>query len=146
VKASSDAEHFKQKRADEEAAISVAEDAAKATETDLVVCVYHLLRAPSLSLSTKEWTKSARTMVPVEFKDPRALADVKRKLESAKEALKKQESKQGASVEEITAELTRAKKAYDTARTEVKTMITLNKVRVFMAARRPRADTLFFCL
>ena len=73
-------------------------------------------------------------MVPVEFKDPRNPADVERKLESAKAALKKQESKQGASVEQITAEFTRAKKAYDIARTEVKTMIALNKVRVFTPA------------
>lgn len=73
-------------------------------------------------------------MVPTEFKDPRAPEDVERKLESAKAALKKQENKQGASVEQITAELTRAKKAYDTARTEVKTMIALNKVRVFASA------------
>ena len=85
-------------------------------------------------------------MVPTEFKDPRALADVERKLESAKAALKKQESKQGASVEEITAELTRAKKAYDTARTEVKTMIALNKVRVLTYVRRPNADALFLPL
>ena len=68
-------------------------------------------------------------MAPTEFKDPRASTDVGRKLDSAKAALKKQESKQGASVEEITAELTRAKKAYDTARNEVKTMVALNKVR-----------------
>jgi len=73
-------------------------------------------------------------MVPVEFKDPRAPKDVERKLESAKAALKKQESKQGASVEEITAELTRAKKAYETARAEVKTMVELNKVRVLTSA------------
>jgi hypothetical protein len=73
-------------------------------------------------------------MAPAEFKDPRAATDVGRKLESAKAALKKQESKQGASVEEITAELTRAKKAYDTAMNEVKTMVALNKVRVFTSA------------
>lgn len=75
-------------------------------------------------------------MAPTEFKEPRPPADVSRKLESAKAALKKQESKQGASVEEITAELTRAKKAYETAVNEVKTMIALNKVRVF--TERPR--------
>lgn len=69
-------------------------------------------------------------MAPTEFENPRASADVGRKLESAKGALKKQEGKQGASVEEITAELTRAKKAYDTAMNEVKTMVALNKVRV----------------
>lgn len=68
-------------------------------------------------------------MAPTEFENPRASADVGRKLESAKGALKKQEGKQGASVEEITAELTRAKKAYDTAMNEVKTMVALNKVR-----------------
>lgn len=89
-----------------------------------------LLRAAlTLSLVNKEWTKTAREMAPAEFKDPRASTDVARKLESAKAALKKQESKQGASVEEITAELTRARKAYDTARNEVKTMVALNKVR-----------------
>lgn len=76
----------------------------------------------------KDWTDTARTMAPAEFKDPRPSADVNRKLESAKAALKKQEGKQGASVEEITAELTRAKKAYETAMNEVKTMIALNKV------------------
>ena len=70
-------------------------------------------------------------MAPTEFENPRASADVGRKLESAKGALKKQEGKQGASVEEITAELTRAKKAYDTAMNEVKTMVALNKVRVY---------------
>jgi len=70
-------------------------------------------------------------MAPTEFKDPRPAADAGRKLESAKAALKKQESKQGASVEEITAELTRAKKAYETAMNEVKTMVALNKVRVY---------------
>lgn len=86
---------------------------------------------PSLTSINKEWTKSAQEMVPTEFKDPRSSADVGRKLESAKAALKKQEGKQGASVEEITAELTRAKKAYDTAVNEVKTMVALNKVRVF---------------
>jgi hypothetical protein len=69
-------------------------------------------------------------MSPTEFKDPRPSADVSRKLESAKGALKKQESKQGASVGEITAELTRAKKAYETAMNEVKTMVALNKVRI----------------
>lgn len=69
-------------------------------------------------------------MSPTEFKDPRPSADVSRKLESAKGALKKQESKQGASVGEITAELTRAKKAYETAMNEVKTMVALNKVCV----------------
>jgi len=79
----------------------------------------------------KDWTQTAREMAPTEFKDPRASADVGRKLESAKGALKKQESKQGASVEEITAELTRAKKAYDTAMNEVKTMVALNKVWVY---------------
>ena len=78
----------------------------------------------------KDWTKTAREMAPTEFKDPRPSAEVARKLESAKGALKKQESKQGASVEEITAELTRARKAYDTAMNEVKTMVALNKVRV----------------
>jgi hypothetical protein len=67
-------------------------------------------------------------MAPTEFEDPRPAADVNRKLESAKGALKKQESKQGASVGEITAELTRAKKAYETAMNEVKTMVALNKV------------------
>ena len=79
----------------------------------------------------KEWTKTAREMAPTEFKDPRPAADVGRKLESAKGALKKQESKQGASVEEITAELTRAKKAYETAMNEVKTMVALNKVQAY---------------
>jgi len=79
----------------------------------------------------KDWTQTAREMAPTEFKDPRASADVGRKLESAKGALKKQESKQGASVEEITAELTRARKAYETAMNEVKTMVALNKVRVY---------------
>jgi len=74
-----------------------------------------------------DWAKTAREMAPKEFKDPRASTDVGRKLESAKAALKRQESKQGASVEEITAELTRARKAYDTAMNEVKTMIALNK-------------------
>lgn len=73
-------------------------------------------------------------MAPTEFKDPRPPTDVGRKLESAKAALKKQEGKQGASVEEITAELTRARKAYDTAMNEVKTMVTLNKVWVFESA------------
>lgn len=67
-------------------------------------------------------------MAPKEFKDPRPSADVNRKLESSKAALKKQEGKQGASVEEITAEFTRAQKAYETAMNEVKTMIALNKV------------------
>ena len=79
----------------------------------------------------KDWTKTAREMAPTEFKDPRPPADVGRKLESAKAALKRQESKQGASVEEITAELTRARKAYDTAMNEVKTMVALNKVRAY---------------
>ena len=78
-------------------------------------------------------------MAPKEFKDPRASTDVGRKLESAKAALKRQESKQGASVEEITAELTRARKAYDTAMNEVKTMIALNKVRGFTPAGDSRA-------
>lgn len=73
-------------------------------------------------------------MAPAEFKDPRSPANVELKLESAKAALKKQESKQGASVEEITAELTRATKAYESARNEVKTMIALNKVWVFASA------------
>jgi hypothetical protein len=71
-------------------------------------------------------------MAPKEFKGPRPSADVNRKLESAKTALKKQEGKQGASVEEVTAEFTRAKKAYETAVKEVKTMIALNKVWVFI--------------
>lgn len=71
-------------------------------------------------------------MAPKEFKDPRPSADVNRKLESAKGALKKQENKQGASVEEITAEFTRAKKAYETAVSEVKTMVALNKVWVLV--------------
>ena len=75
-------------------------------------------------------------MVPKEFKDPRPSADVGRKLESAKGALKKQENKQGASVEEITAELNRATKAYETAVSEVKTMVALNKVRVFSVRRQ----------
>lgn len=79
--------------------------------------------------TNKDWTKSAREMAPTEFKDPRLPANVERKLESAKAALQKQESKQGASVEEITAELTRARKAYETAMNEVKTMVALNKVR-----------------
>lgn len=78
----------------------------------------------------KDWTDTAKKMAPKEFKDPRASTDVQRKLESAKAALKKQESKQGASVEEITAELTRARKAYESAVNEVKTMVALNKVRV----------------
>ena len=84
--------------------------------------------------ANKDWTNTAKEMAPTEFKDPRASTDVGRKLDSAKAALKKQEGKQGASVEAITAELTRAKKAYDTARNEVKTMVALNKVRVFTSA------------
>ncbi|KAF9777990.1 P-loop containing nucleoside triphosphate hydrolase protein [Thelephora terrestris] len=110
VKATSDIEHWKKKKAEEEATIKDAEQAAETTEAELV-----------------DWTKTAREMAPTEFKEPRPSADVNRKLESAKGALKKQESKQGASVEEITAELTRAKKAYDTAVTEIKTMYALNK-------------------
>ncbi|KAF9649912.1 P-loop containing nucleoside triphosphate hydrolase protein [Thelephora ganbajun] len=110
IKATSDIGHYKKKRAEEEAAINDAEQVANTTEAELV-----------------DWTKTAREMAPTEFKDPRASTDVSRKLESAKAALKKQENKQGASVEEITAELTRAKKAYDTARNEVKTMVALNK-------------------
>jgi len=89
----------------------------------------------------KDWTKTAKEMAPTEFKDPRPSADVGRKLESAKGALKKQEGKQGASVEEITAELTRAKKAYDTAVNEVKTMVTLNKVRSFESAEDPSVSS-----
>jgi hypothetical protein len=110
---------------------SDAEQVANTTEAELVVCVYHFLHTSLTEPVNKDWTKTAREMAPTEFKDPRPSADVGRKLESAKAALKKQESKQGASVEEITAELTRAKKAYDTAMNEVKTMVALNKVRVY---------------
>ena len=130
IKATSDAEHYKKKRLEEEASIKDAEQVVATTQTELSVGVNHFLHAPSFTYPVnKEWTKTAREMAPKEFKDPRASKDVGRKLESAKAALKKQESKQGASVEEITAELTRAKKAYDTARNEVKTMVALNKVR-----------------
>jgi multidrug resistance efflux pump len=82
-------------------------------------------------------------MAPKEFKDPRPSADAGRKLESAKAALKKQENKQGASVEEITAELNRAKKAYESAVSEVKTMVALNKVRVFSMQRQGRRCSRF---
>ena len=53
VKASSDAEHFKKKHADEEAATKDAGDAANSTEVELVVRVYHPFHTPSLSLPTR---------------------------------------------------------------------------------------------
>jgi hypothetical protein len=77
MKASSDAEHYKKKHADEEAAIKDAEEVANTTEAELVVCVYHFLHAPLLSLSIRtgqrppgRWLRrSSKTLGPQRMLD-----------------------------------------------------------------------------
>jgi len=50
MKATSDADHYKKKRREEEATIKDAEEVANTTEAELVVRAYHLPRVLTLSL------------------------------------------------------------------------------------------------
>jgi len=74
----------------------------------------------------EEWTKEAEKYC-VRVPDPRKVKVVQRNLDSVQAALKEREKRQGASVEEMAAEVNKARAALETAQRDLKSMASLNK-------------------
>ncbi|KXN81796.1 Structural maintenance of chromosomes protein 6 [Leucoagaricus sp. SymC.cos] len=72
------------------------------------------------------WTKQAAQYCD-RVENPRPLQQVEQLLESVGRALKEQQKKQGASLEELEERLLRAKQQYDETRTDIRAVTTLNK-------------------
>ncbi|KAI6042717.1 P-loop containing nucleoside triphosphate hydrolase protein [Pisolithus marmoratus] len=81
--------------------------------------------AETLQQEFTDWTARAREYCePVE--NPRKVAVVQRQLESVQTALKERERRQGASVEEMTVEVNKAKADLDSAEHDLRTLAALN--------------------
>ncbi|KAH9980223.1 hypothetical protein BGW80DRAFT_1274148 [Lactifluus volemus] len=74
----------------------------------------------------ENWTKAAEQICP-RVENVRKAATVKRNLESVQAALKDREKQQGASVEEMAAEVNKARAALETAQKDLRSMASLNK-------------------
>ncbi|KAH9990809.1 P-loop containing nucleoside triphosphate hydrolase protein [Russula vinacea] len=74
----------------------------------------------------EEWTRGAEQYC-AEVPNPRKVKVVQRNLDSVQAALKEREKRQGASVEEMTAEVTKARTALETAQRDLKSMASLNR-------------------
>ncbi|KAK7048559.1 p-loop containing nucleoside triphosphate hydrolase protein [Favolaschia claudopus] len=101
--------HWKKKLEEEQAKVKTAEDAVAALEVEY-----------------QNWTKQAEeycARVPAN----RTVDVVKRALDSTQAALKERERRHGASVEDMTIEVNKAKDKLDKAETELKQMTSLNK-------------------
>ncbi|KAJ7134841.1 P-loop containing nucleoside triphosphate hydrolase protein [Mycena epipterygia] len=109
TKVSGNLNHYKKKLADEQAKVTAAEEVAAQLQEEF-----------------KEWTKGAEEFCPrVEAK--RHPDVVKRNLESTQAALKEREKKHGASVEDMTIEVNKAKSKLESAENDLKQMTSLNK-------------------
>ena len=97
-----------------------------------------------LTIGFQDWTRGAEQYCS-RFSNPRKVQVVKRNLDSVQAALKEREKRyvvclhvtqsdrlqsrrQGASVEEMTAEVTKARAALETAQRDLKSMASLNRV------------------
>lgn len=74
----------------------------------------------------ENWTAGAEQYC-ARVLNPRKVEVVQRNLDSVQAALKERERRQGASVEEMTAEVTRARAALETAQRDLKSMASLNR-------------------
>ncbi|KAF8500946.1 P-loop containing nucleoside triphosphate hydrolase protein [Russula emetica] len=74
----------------------------------------------------EDWTRGAEQYC-ARVPNPRKVAVVQRNLDSVQAALKEREKRQGASVEEMTAEVNKARAALETAQKDLKSMASLNR-------------------
>ncbi|TCD69031.1 Structural maintenance of chromosomes protein 6 [Steccherinum ochraceum] len=102
-------DHWEQKKAEENAALEKLESDLGTLEQELAL-----------------WRGKAEEICE-EFTDPRATATIKRDIASTETALKEREKKQGASVEEVTIELNKRQAILEKTKTELKSMVTLNR-------------------
>ncbi|KAF7364992.1 p-loop containing nucleoside triphosphate hydrolase protein [Mycena venus] len=101
--------HFEKKLADEEAKVKAAEDVAAVLEQEF-----------------KEWTLKAEEYCE-QVETTRSVDTVKRALDSTQAALKEREKRHGASVEDMTIEVNKAKEKLKKAEEDLKQMTSLNK-------------------
>ncbi|KAF5360927.1 hypothetical protein D9756_004996 [Leucocoprinus leucothites] len=76
--------------------------------------------------TAENWTNSAAEYCE-RVENPRSVAEIEKLLESVGRALKEQQKKQGASLEELEDRLVKAKEQYDVAKIGIRTMQDLNK-------------------
>ncbi|KAF8895600.1 hypothetical protein BD779DRAFT_1434318 [Infundibulicybe gibba] len=74
-----------------------------------------------------DWTEKALQYSSVRVENPRKTEVIQRNLESVKSALKERERRQGATVEEMTIEVNKAKAKLDAAERDIREMSNLNK-------------------
>ena len=120
--------------------------------------VFSVLHRFSLHNALQTWTGKAREYCE-QWSEPRKVAEVQKNLEAIQRALQEREkryviglgrklhgeliflSRQGASVEQIAAEVNKRQAALETARRDLKLMMQLNKVFLFYYTNnRPRLN------
>ncbi|GBE83226.1 Structural maintenance of chromosomes protein [Sparassis crispa] len=109
LNAQNTATHFSEKLQAEEAKVTTAEDVVKTLQTEF-----------------EQWTAKA-TEYCERFENPRKAEDVQKNLEAVQTALREREKKQGATVEDMTIEVNKKKAALETAKKDLKNMLSLNR-------------------
>ncbi|KZP04196.1 hypothetical protein FIBSPDRAFT_807094 [Athelia psychrophila] len=130
-------DEFKQRADDAQAKVTTAVVARKKAQSDIKYYTDKLgqEQAVHVDLETKcatvtaefeDWTAKALQFCP-EIPNPRKSDVLQRDLNATKNALKERERRHGASVEEMTVEVNKAKANLDSAEKELKNMWSLNK-------------------
>ncbi|KAL6303900.1 hypothetical protein BKA93DRAFT_826310 [Sparassis latifolia] len=109
LKAQSKSKHYKEKFQAEEAKVAAAEDVVKTLQTEF-----------------EQWTAKA-TEYCERFENPREAEDVQKNLEAVQKALREREKKHGATVEDMTIKVNKKKAALETAKKDLRNMVSLNR-------------------
>ncbi|GBE84843.1 Structural maintenance of chromosomes protein [Sparassis crispa] len=109
LNAQSKSKHYQEKLQADEVEVASAEDVVKTLQTEF-----------------EQWTAKA-TEYCERFENPRKAEDVQKNLEAVQTALREREKKHGATVEDMTIEVNKKKAALETAKKDLRNMVSLNR-------------------